>query len=157
MKKNLVIQLARKTDSEVIAELVQGVAHYFLSDPSGSGAKGFMNSISQESISKYISNTYFIYALCFIDSKLAGVAALRNKSHIYHLFVNPDFHRLGIGRRLWQYLKSEAEHCGNPGDFTVNSSIFAVPLYSAFGFFPVGEPQVKNGIQFQPMQIGANG
>ncbi|MDP1540215.1 MAG: GNAT family N-acetyltransferase [Moraxellaceae bacterium] len=157
MTKNLAIQLAREADSEIIAELVQSVAHYCLSDPSGSGAEGFINSISQESISKYINSADFIYALCFINSKLAGVAALRNNTHIYHLFVNPDFHRLGIGRKLWQFLKSEAENLGNPGSFTVNSSIFAVPVYSAFGFVPVGEPQVKNGVQFQPMQISANG
>jgi GNAT superfamily N-acetyltransferase len=157
MTKNLVIQLARDTDSENIAKLVQSVAHYFLSNPSESGAEGFMNSISQESISKYINNPDFIYAICLNGSNLVGVAALRNNSHIYHLFVNPDFHRLGIGKELWHFLKSEAQKRGNIGNFTVNSSIFAVPVYSAFGFVSVGEPQVKNGIQFQSMQISANG
>ena len=157
MTENLVIQLACDTDSENIAELIQSAAHYFLSEPSGRGAEGFIASISQESISKYISNKDFIYALCFNDTKLVGIAALRNNSHIYHLFVNPEFHRLGIGRKLWQFLKSEAKNCGNLGNFTVTSSIFAVPVYSAFGFVPVGEPQVKNGVQFQSMQVSAKG
>jgi GNAT superfamily N-acetyltransferase len=156
MSEKFVIQLACEADSKEIAELIQRVAHYFLSDPPGNGAEGFMSSISQAAISKRIKNKDFLYVLCFIDSRLVGTAALRDNKHIYHLFVDPDFHRLGVGKKLWRHLKSEADRAGNLGNFTVNSSIFAVPVYSAFGFVSVGEPQSKNGIQFQPMQLSAN-
>lgn len=157
MTEKFVIQLAREEDSKEIAELIHSVIHYVLSNPSDSGAEGFMSSISQAAISKCINSKAFLYVLCFKGTQLVGAAALRDNTHLYHLFVDPDLHRLGVGSKLWRHLKSEAKKAGNPGNFTVNSSLFAVPIYSAFGFVSVGEPQSKNGIQFQPMQLSENG
>ncbi|WP_178090544.1 GNAT family N-acetyltransferase [Pseudomonas sp. SJZ079] len=157
MNGKLVIQLARETDSVCVAKLIHSVAHYFLLNPSVAGADGFMASISQAAIAGYITDEKFSYVLGFIDTELAGVAALRDNKHIYHLFVHPDFHRQGVAYGLWQYLKTEAVKNDNVEAFTVNSSIYAVPVYSRFGFIPTAELQNKNGIQFVPMRLSAHG
>lgn len=157
MKEELTIRVASEGDAQVIAELVQSVGHYFLANPSGQGAEGFLASISATAISGYITNPAFFYIMGFIGKDLVGVAALREQKHIYHLFVHPAFHGQGIASRLWLSLKSQAIAAGNSGTFTVNSSLYAVPVYLRFGFVPTSEAQEKNGIQFQPMQLIAPG
>ena len=152
ISEQLVIQPAQAADAPSVAELIQGVAHYFLASPSAAGAEGFRASLSPAAVASYINSQDFIYVLGFIEAELVGVAALRDNRHTYHLFVRPDFHRQGIAKRLWQQLKSQAIAAGNTQGFTVNSSLFAVPVYAGFGFRPAGEAQTKNGIHFQPMQ-----
>jgi hypothetical protein len=39
----------------------------------------------------------------------------------------------------------------NSSFFTVNSSLFAVPVYLRFGFVRAGEQQTRNGVTVQPM------
>lgn len=149
----LMIRTARETDAPSIAELVQSLAHYFLPSPAIAGAEAFLSSLSQAAISRYIAAPNYSYLVGFIDNSLVGVAALRDQKHIYHLFVHPDFHRQGIAQKLWLHLKDEAMAASNPGLFTVNASLYAVPVYSQFGFVPTSESETKNDVQFQPMQL----
>lgn len=153
--QHLLIQPAQESDAPSVAELIQTVAHYFLAAPSAAGAEGFLASLSPAAIAGYIRSQDFIYVLAFIEAELVGVAALRDNKHVYHLFVRPDCHRLGIAKRLWQELKSQARAGGNTQGFTVNSSLYAVPVYVSFGFLPTGAAQAKNGISFQPMHCPA--
>ena len=153
MKPALKVRVALEADAQSVAELVKDVAHYFLADPSGKGAGEFMSNISQTAMAGYIASPAFRYIVGFIDCKLAGVAALRDNKHIYHLVVHTTFHRQGVANKLWQRLKSDALAAGNPGEFTVNSSLYAVPVYLRFGFVPTDDQQMKNGIQFQPMRL----
>ena len=108
-------------------------------------------------ISSYITDPAFVYIMAFIGNELAGVAALKEQKHIYHLFVLPAFHQQGIAKHLWLHLKDQAIASGNNDVFTVKSSLYAVHVYSRFGFTATSEPQKKNGIQFQPMQLIAPG
>ena len=56
-------------------------------------------------------------------------------------------------------VEAAALQAGNPGKFTVNSSLNAVPVYQRFGFVANGPVVQKHGIAFQPMllQLGENG
>jgi GNAT superfamily N-acetyltransferase len=149
----LAIRPAQASDAPLIAELLRGVVHYFLADPSAAGAEGFLSTISQAAIAGYIGSPDFIYVMGMLEGELAGVAALKENKHVYHLFVHPRFHRLGIARQLWLHLKEKAMAGGNPGIFTVNSTVYAAPVYERFGFKPTGPVQTKSGVQFQPMQF----
>ncbi len=157
MTETFTVRAATETDAQSVAELVQSVGHYFLANPRGQGAEGFLASISVTAISGYINNPSFIYIMGFVSTELAGVAALKEEKHIYHLFVRPAFQRRGVASQLWLFLKAKAMQAGNPDTFTVNSSLYAVPVYSRFGFLPTSEPQEKNGVQFQPMQLTVPG
>lgn len=152
MKDTFAICVADESDAQTISELINSVAHYFLADPSGAGAEGFLSSINQVAIAEYITNPSFRYVMGFKGINLAGVAALRDNQHFYHLFVHPDYQRQGVATHLCQHLQTTAIVKGNPGKFTVNSSLNAVPFYTRFGFQPNAEQQIKNGILFQPMQ-----
>lgn len=153
VKQTLKIRVALEADARSVSELVKDVAHYFLADPSGKGADGFLSNITETAMAGYIASPAFRYIVGLIDCKLAGVAALRDNKHIYHLVVHPTFHRQGVANKLWHRLRSDAVAAGNPGEFTVNSSLYAVPVYSRFGFVTTADQQIKNGIHFQPMQL----
>ena len=70
-------------------------------------------------------------------SRPLGVLAAEG-SHIALFFVDPAFHRQGIGRRLFQAYMAE----GGRGRVTVHSSPYAVEVYRHLGFSPTAEEQV---------------
>ena len=88
-----------------------------------------------------------------ISGELVGVAGIRDAAHLYHLFVAESFQGRGIAAQLWEIASREALADGNPGRFTVNSSPYARALYERLGFVATGEPQVKDGIAFLPMEL----
>lgn len=148
----LAIRPAVTADSAAIASLIQSVAHYFSSDPTG-GDAAFLSTISETAILAYITNPRFRYIVGCVGGELAGVAALRDNQHVYHLFVSPARHRQGLATSLWQHLQNRSINSGNTDGFKVNSSLYAVPVYLRWGFIPIGDPQIKDGISFQPMHL----
>ena len=62
-----------------------------------------------------------------------------------------------MARELWQLAKEQAVRAGNPGRFTVNSSLGAMPVYERFGFVSSEPTVAKHGIAFQPMLLIEDG
>ena len=80
-------------------------------------------------------------------SRPMGVLAAEG-SHIALFFVDPAFHRQGIGRLLFQAYLAE----GGRGRITVHSSPYAVEVYRQLGFSPTAEEQLSpDGIRYTPM------
>jgi GNAT superfamily N-acetyltransferase len=146
------IQLASPSEAPAISALISALAPFCTLSPDGAGAEGFFDSISPEAIAGYIGAPNFRYRSAWVDGQLAAVVAMRDNTHLYHLFVAAPFHRRGIARQLWELARREAVERGNPGRFTVNSTVFAVPMYESFGFRCAGARQEANGIAFVPME-----
>ena len=87
----------------------------------------------------------------FEGDQLAGVIATRNTYHISLLFVDKQFHRLGIARRLFETVREEIRTKGCD-TITVNSSPYAVPVYRKLGFEETGPEQESEGIRYIPMK-----
>lgn len=109
------------------------------------GIKEFYKSIQEEA---------FLQQLCmygaFLDEKLIGVIAARNAgSHIALFFVDGKYHRQGVGKKLFEAIKSNCDS----DKMTVNSSPYAVPVYARLGFSQTDKEQVINGIRFTPMEL----
>jgi ribosomal protein S18 acetylase RimI-like enzyme len=151
--ETLQIREAVKADAGSIAELIGEVAHYFLAEPGGQGAEGFLSTVTRPAIEGLIDNPSYVYTIGLMGNRLAGAAAIRDGTHVYHLFVHPDFHRRGVARALWRTLQTSAAKQESNSFFTVNSSLFAVPVYARFGFVAEAAPQTKNGICYQPMRL----
>jgi GNAT superfamily N-acetyltransferase len=79
--------------------------------------------------------------------------AVRDTTHLYHLFVRQEFQGRGLSRELWQHAKEAAIAAGNRCGFTVNSSPYAVPVYERFGFKATGPRIETHGIAFVPMEL----
>jgi predicted N-acetyltransferase YhbS len=147
------IRLAAPADAEAISTLIRGVSHFFTLRPDGAGAEAFLETVSADAIRGYLSSSEYVYRVAEEDGALVGVVAIRDNRHLYHLFVAPDGHGRGLARRLWTEAMDAALRAGNPGEFTVNSSVYAVPVYERFGFVPTGPRVEANGIAFVPMRL----
>jgi predicted GNAT family N-acyltransferase len=88
------------------------------------------------------------------NDSVVGFLELRDHNHISLLFVSVKQQHQGIGRLLVEEaLRLINKHQPEIQEVTVNSSPNAVEAYRHFGFEPVGEYQVKNGIGFVPMKL----
>jgi ribosomal protein S18 acetylase RimI-like enzyme len=83
---------------------------------------------------------------CEADGKIVGMLAA-GPDHIHLLFVDGDYHRRGIARRLAAIMDC---HFGVRA-VTVNSSRYAVEMYRKLGFSEASPERIENGILFIPM------
>jgi GNAT superfamily N-acetyltransferase len=142
------IRKAEDADAPAISELVTGLAHFFLPDTASQDAAAFLKTLSTESTLQRIQATNYCYDIAECAGQLVGILALRDDTHIYHLFVSPEHHRQGVATALWAHAFAESQR----RIITVNSSIFAVPVYQRLGFSATGAKQIKNGVAFVPMR-----
>ncbi|HEX2209962.1 MAG TPA: GNAT family N-acetyltransferase [Longimicrobium sp.] len=147
------IRPATAADAAPISALIMRVSHTFTLQPDGAGAEEFFATVTPEAIGGYLASPEYAYLVAEEDGALAGFAAVRGNTHLYHLFVDPAFQGRGLSRRLWDEAMGAALRAGNPGEFTVNSSMFAVPVYQRFGFVPAGPRTEMQGLAFMPMKL----
>lgn len=84
----------------------------------------------------------------FEGNSLVGVLAIRkNGTHISLFFVDPAWHRKGVGRALFSHFLADS----SAEQITVHSSPYAVEVYRRLGFRPTAEEQLTNGIRYTPM------
>ena len=143
---------ADTSDAKAISDLVGGLSHYFLDDPSSPDGGPFLASITPEAFAERISAPNYQYILAESRDGVCGVVAMRDDIHLYHLFVDAKFHNQGVARELWRRVKAGSES----SRFMVNSSLFAIPVYSRLGFAVAGDVQTKDGVTFQPMVYAAS-
>lgn len=139
-------------DAEAIAGLIASFQSELTDDPSGAGAERYLAAVSVQAEREYLSSERYRYLLAYADSELAGFIAIRDGTHVFHLFVERSHQQQGIARRLWERALEELCAVGTDGVVTVNSSLSAVPMYEAFGFAPAGAMQSMHGISFLPMR-----
>ena len=144
---------AQAADAPAINALIHHLLPYCTIDPSGAGAEQFLETITPSAIIGYIEASNFDYLVGIVDERLVGIVAIRDDSHLYHLFVDESAQGKGYARQLWEHAKARAAARGNAGKFTVNSSVFALPIYAAFGFQAVTEKQEKHGLAYIGMEL----
>lgn len=136
-------------NSDAALSLVWNVfSEYEAPEYSKDGIEEFYKSIHDEAYLQQLS----IYG-AYLDDILVGVIATRNEgSHIALFFVDGKYHKQGIGRKLFETVKSNCKS----EKMTVNSSPYAVSIYEKLGFCRMSTEQVVNGIRFYPMELILN-
>ncbi len=115
------------------------------------GVASFREFVSKAFLSRLIRKKELeIYG--FFDPMLKGVIATRNLGHISLLFVDEQYHRMGITTALFSFVKARARGAGR-SRMSVNSSPYAVPVYQKWGFLSEGPEQVMDGIRFTRMSM----
>ena len=102
---------------------------------------------------KTIDDTDWIRARDFYgaydeNGKIIGVIATKDTTHIALFFVDGNYHKQGIGRKLYDKIKKKKKK----GFFTVNSSPYAHEVYKHLGFVDINTEQCVNGLTFYPMK-----
>ena len=142
------IRAAQTKDAEAIHRLIANFVPEFQASPDGEGLEQYFEIISVSAIMGYVVDDTFEYIVAMEGERLVAVAALRDGSHLYHFFVEAEFHRRGIGRKLWEELRRRS-----PRDhYTLNATPNAIAAYQRLGFKICGEPCSAMGIRYTPME-----
>ena len=87
------------------------------------------------------------------DIRIIGYIEVINLNHIYLLFVEKEFQKKGIARKLSDFaLRILKEKNIELKEITVNSTLSAVRFYEKLGFIKIADYQFKNGILSFPMK-----
>ena len=141
-------------DIGTAARLLELLAReYILDTCSPEQASTFVRENDAQALRRLVAGGY-VYHLAEVDGELAGFIGMRERRHVYHLFVAAQYQRRGVGRRLWEHARQVAMNSGGEGVFTVNASNYAVPMYEHLGFVRAAAMQSKNGLAFNPMIFG---
>ena len=140
-------------DFPAVAGLLRELAcEYIVHESPPEGAATFLAENDEMGVRGFLARGH-VYHVALVEGALAGFVAVRDHSHLFHLFVGKRWHRRGLARALWETAREAAVGAGGDGVFTVNSSNFAVPVYEAFGFVRVGPTQCVKGLYFNPMRL----
>ncbi|CAN7174505.1 GNAT family N-acetyltransferase [Pseudoduganella sp. LjRoot289] len=145
----MLIRKAMREDAVAISALINDLMPFMTLAPDGAGAEQFILSMSQGAVERYAIGAEYQYWTGWVDGDLAGVVALRNGTHLYHLFVARRFHGQGLARQLWRTARAAAS---GPA-MTVNASLCALPVYEHFGFVATGARVEEHGIAYVPMRL----
>jgi GNAT superfamily N-acetyltransferase len=144
---------ATADDADDIAWLVRSLAAQLGADPAAPETRLFWDSLSATALAGYLASERYRFTVARDGARLAGVVALRDTTHLFNLYVDLGYQRHGLATRLWQHARQQVGRLGDERGFTVNSSLFAVPVYRRFGFELAGPAHVTHGIAIQPMKL----
>jgi len=149
----MLIRPLTAADIPSVAALLRELAReYIVHESPPEGASTFLAENDELGVRGFLARGH-VYHVAVIGGEVAGFVAVRDRSHLFHLFVGKRWHRRGVARALWDAAREAAVAGGGDGSFTVNSSNFAVPVYEAFGFVRVGPTQCAKGLYFNPMRL----
>ncbi len=82
------------------------------------------------------------------NNKIIGIIEIIRKNHISSFFIDKDYIKKGIGKRLFE----KAHNILQNNVYTVNSSIYAFEFYKKLGFIPTVENiKIEYGVHFYSM------
>ena len=99
----------------------------------------------------FIEGKYNVLA-AFNNNIIVGIIGVRNETHISLLFVDSEYHKKGIARRLVEKTFERTYEKYGKREMTVNSSPYAVGFYHKMGFVDTDIEQTTDGIRDTPMK-----
>jgi GNAT superfamily N-acetyltransferase len=144
---------ATSADARSLAKLIASFQPTLTLDPSGVGAEQYLASVSEAAERQYLESPRYTYFVTEHEGRVVGFIAMRDRTHLFHLFVAAEYQGRGIASRLWRQARGHAVQPGEPSVFTVNSSLNAVVVYERLGFVPSGAEVQAHGIAFLPMRL----
>lgn len=146
------MRLARIGDAPAVSRLARRVVRRWIVPEQPAVAvmaleEGLRTSVIRQKIQ---ANQRF--HLAFVDDALAAVAAVRDDSHVFQLFVGTRYQGQGIARKLWDRLRRDCVRRAGTRAFTLNAAPGAVPVYLHMGFVIDHDPaRVRSKIIAVPM------
>jgi GNAT superfamily N-acetyltransferase len=149
----MIIRSFHPGDEKPLSHLVGNVfMRYIASGYSREGVNEFIEYVNETKILERLIDGYHHIMIASKGRNIIGMIEIREFRHISLFFVDERYQRNGIGSML---MEKTLELCRvmNPilQRLSVNSSPFAVPVYTNLGFIAEGEEVEKNGIRFTPM------
>lgn len=135
---------------EVIWEVFQ---EFVASDYTREGIDCFYSEFikSEKFRKKFADGTEVMYG-AYVDGELAGVLSISDLNTVSCVFVKGKYHRMGIGRKLFEIVIKELKD-RDAAEIKLNASPYAVPFYHAMGFDDTGAESSYKGIVYTPMKL----
>ncbi len=142
---------ATLNDAEIVSQFVTALAtEHIAPSLTAEGLAKLLAGMNVDATRKRIADGW-LHVLRLSDDRLLGVVVVKPPSHLYHLFVETDYQRTGIGRALLR-IANERTLCDTRREIdTVNASLNVIEAYMRLGFVPSGTACDIDGIRFQPM------
>ena len=80
--------------------------------------------------------------------RVVGALGMRENNHIGYFYINPEYQRQGIGKKLFELMKGDYEI----RKFTVNAMPTGVAAYARLGFTEAGEKVNNGGVITTPLK-----
>ncbi len=154
--QQLRIRKGTVSDAIEISSLISRNSKILLVDDfDDDGLEFFLRSVEAKSIREYMDQG-FPYLVAEENSEIIGVIAIKDYSHMFHLFVDKSHHKRGIAKMLWDEMRRYSLERGNRGFFTLNSTTYALPVYKRWGFEITSKAKSAYGIRYTPMKLVVN-
>ena len=144
-----------KTGEEIeVCSLVNRVFDEFVAPDYGDdGVQEFRKYVNPPALLQRGQDNHIVLVAAE-ENKIVGIIEIRNNDHISLLFVDAPFQGRGISRTLTdRALEICRQNKPTLTEVTVNSSLYALPIYKRLGFQQTQPEQVINGIRFVPMAL----
>ena len=144
------VRRMKRGELEETLELIRSVFMQFEApEYSDEGTNTFLEFIDHSNIRQGMDDGDLKFWVCTAGGGIAGTIAMKNETHVCMLFVDKNFHRRGIARKLLCSALSEVD---GEEQITVNSSPYGAGFYRAVGFTDEGCLKTTNGIKYVPMK-----
>lgn len=117
------------------------------------GIRHFREFISDNFLKRMFEAGEYQVVGAYYHGKMIGVISLRNNCHISLLFVDEEFHKMGIGRKLIMAIGDYTKLKLHQDCLTVNAAPYATDFYHRVGFEDIGPITSQDGITFTPMRF----
>ena len=147
------IRLAKLEDADAISALItNSTKKHILPDLPKFVYSTLLDSMLECKIICYMQSDC-VYHVAEECDELIGAIAIKDNSHIFHLFVADKYRGRGVARDLWENAKVQSIVSGNLSGFTVNSAIGTEQVYLKFGFRRIDGIRERDGVKDIPMQL----
>lgn len=154
MEEELVVRPIFKSEWEEAMQLAWDTFILFEApEYSKEGIKNFKNFVRDPILKKMYEEGKYIVIAAFINGLMVGMIGVRNETHISLLFVDSEYHRRGIARKLMYKAFETVFSEFNKREMTVNAAPFAIGFYHKIGFIDTNVEQLTDGIRYTPMII----
>jgi len=151
---NILIDELETDEINYVSNMINDLFDEFVGkDYSEEGNNSFKDYIKPQNILTRINGKNSEFFTAQYGDEIIGIMEIKNRDHISLFFVKKEFHKKGIGKKLFKYYVRKIKN-DNSGikTITVNSSIYAEKIYSRLGFIKTNEMQEKDGIKYIPME-----
>lgn len=116
------------------------------------GIKGFTDLVTDKRVKNLFLDGDYVVFVAKDGDKIVGVISIRSGNHISLLFVDKEYHRMGVASKLVANV-SEYLRLRKFDHLTVNASPYGVPFYHSYGFEDTGVEKWERGMLTTPMKL----
>jgi len=145
------IRKATFRDAQNISTLALSLISFLSSNSEGTLPQEFTDTLTtQEYLKRFNSEQPFQHYVYEVEHQIVAYISyvtMVEDTHIFHLFVDEQYHKQGIAKKLWNFMLNAT----SSDVYTVNSSVWAIEFYKNLGFVNSSLMQKHDGLEYQPM------